>query len=144
MLCPASNFSPPRVRASTGATHEYPFQHAPRHMPATRRRLRPAVMSLLLVGIAVGLAGRALAADKPLRSLDEPTPLTVPSTISAAIEFGLTSLDHALERRVPKRLATFSQRETSCWHRRILGRDVNIDCMFSGYVEQTGPVSLRT
>jgi Domain of unknown function (DUF4403) len=69
--------------------------------------------------------------------------MTAQSTISATLEFSLPALDRALERRVPRRLATFNDRTASCWHRRILGREIEVDCTYSGFVERIGPISLR-
>jgi hypothetical protein len=85
----------------------------------------------------------AHAADKPPMTVDQPSTMTTQSKISATIEFSLSALDRSLERKVPRRLATFNDRTTSCWHRRVLGRMVNINCEYSGYVERTGGVSLR-
>lgn len=89
-----------------------------------------------------GLGLRARAEDQP----QPPGPTaatTVQSKISAIVEFSLPALDRALERRVPRRLATFDERTTRCWHRRIFRREVDIDCAYSGFVERTGPISLR-
>jgi hypothetical protein len=44
---------------------------------------------------------------------------------------------------VPKRLATFNDRTTRCWHRRILRREVDVDCIYSGLIERTSGISLR-
>ena len=44
---------------------------------------------------------------------------------------------------MPRRLASINDRGSQCWHRRILGREVDIDCEYSGYVERVAPVSLR-
>ena len=85
----------------------------------------------------------ARAEDRPPQDANPVSLLAAQAKISAAIEFGLPALDRALERRVPRRLATFSDRATLCWHRRILRREVNIDCEYSGFVERTGPISLR-
>jgi hypothetical protein len=85
----------------------------------------------------------ASAIDKPPLSPDQAAPAVTQSSISATIEIGMRALDDALEQRVPKRLATFDDRMTECWHRRILGRDVDIDCVYSGYVERVGGIPLR-
>lgn len=85
----------------------------------------------------------ANAADRPALSADTATPATTTSKISAIVEFGIPAINDALARRVPKVLASFDDRTTSCWHRPVLGRMVNIDCTYSGEVERTGPVSLR-
>jgi hypothetical protein len=86
----------------------------------------------------------ALAADKPPLSPDILAPTSTSSKISAIIEFGLAAIDSALERKIPRRLATFEDDGRSCWNRRILGRDVNIDCSYEGTIDRTGPISLRT
>jgi hypothetical protein len=83
------------------------------------------------------------AADRPPVSPDHATPPSTPSSISAVVEIGLPALTRAIERNVPRRLATFSGRRTSCWQRRILGRDVNVGCEYSGYVERVGGIPLR-
>ena len=85
----------------------------------------------------------AAAAEKPPLSPDLATPPTTPSTISAVIEIGMPALTRAIERNVPRRLATFNDRMASCWHRRILGRQVNVGCEYSGYVERVGSIPLR-
>jgi hypothetical protein len=72
---------------------------------------------------------------------DSPPPLTTASRISATIEFGLPALASAIERDVPKRLASIDE-QISCVHRRVLGFRVNANCDVYGYVERTGPVSL--
>lgn len=85
----------------------------------------------------------ASAADKPPLSADHATPVITTSKISAIIEFGMPAINNALARRVPKVLASFDDRTTSCWHRQIMGRMVNVDCTYSGEIERTGAVSLR-
>jgi hypothetical protein len=107
-------------------------------------RWRRGGANLLVALAALGWsAATSRAQDKPPVSPDQATALTTESRISAAIEIGIPALDGTLDRMVPRRLASFQDRTTSCWHRRILGRDVNVDCTYSGYVERTGPISLR-
>jgi Domain of unknown function (DUF4403) len=89
----------------------------------------------------LALPGSVAAAEKPALSADVASPLTTPSRISATIEFGLPALASAIERDIPKRLATIDER-ISCVHRRVLLFRVNANCDVSGYVERTGPVSL--
>ena len=100
-----------------------------------------------LVSAAVFVMGTSLlparAEDQPAKEANPVSLTAAHASISAAIEFGLPALDRALERRVPRRLATFNDRATLCWHRQILRREVNIDCEYSGFVERTGPISLR-
>jgi Domain of unknown function (DUF4403) len=90
-----------------------------------------------------GVAQQTRAQDAPPKLTEAASPMTAPSKISAVVEFSIPAIDRALEQRVPKRLATFDDRATLCWHRRILRREVDIDCEYSGYVERTGPISLR-
>ena len=100
--------------------------------------------SLFAASLLLGTAlTPAHAGDKPPISADRPSAMTTQSKIFATIEFSLSALDRALARKVPKRLATFNDRTTSCWHRPVLGRMVNVNCEYSGYVERTGGVSLR-
>ena len=100
-----------------------------------------------LVSAAVFAVGSLLlparADDRPPQEANPISLMAAQAKISASIEFGLPALDHALERHVPRRLATFNDRATLCWHRRILRREVDIDCEYSGFVERTGPISLR-
>ncbi len=84
----------------------------------------------------------ALAAEKPALGPDQPVPIVTPSHVSATIEFALPALARAIERDIPKRLATIHDR-ISCVHRRVLFVRVNANCDVSGYVERTGPVALR-
>lgn len=99
-----------------------------------------------VIGFALAAAlvsTSAFAAEKPPLAADVPPQTTATSTISATVQFSLSALDRALERKVPRRLATIDDNGRSCWQRRILGRMVNIDCAYSGYVDRTGPISLR-
>jgi hypothetical protein len=101
---------------------------------------RLSIASLLLL---IVVSSPALAADRPPLSPDQVTPAVTPSSISATIEIAMSSLGSAVERMVPRRLATFNDRMTECWHRRILGRQIDVDCIYSGYVERVGGVPLR-
>ncbi len=83
----------------------------------------------------------AQAAEKPALSPDQPASAITPSHVSASIEFSLRSLAAAIDRDVPKRLATINDR-ISCVHRRVLGFEINAKCDVRGYVERTAPVSL--
>lgn len=114
------------------------------------RQIEPGLTRLFALrpsGVAFALAviwpTTVLAADKPPLSADQAAPAVVTSTISAIIEFGIPAINNALARRVPKVLASFDDRTTSCWHRQVMGRMVNVDCTYSGEIERTGPVSLR-
>jgi len=90
-----------------------------------------------------GLSGAACAADKPPVSPDPVVPSVAQSSISASIEIGMHALDEALESRVPRRLVSINDRTTECWHKRILGRQIDVDCVYSGYVERVGGIPLR-
>jgi hypothetical protein len=70
-------------------------------------------------------------------------PAVTAASISATFQFSLPALSGDLERKVPRRLATFDDRTTECWHRRIFGRDVKVDCVYSGYIERVGNIPLR-
>jgi hypothetical protein len=86
-------------------------------------------------------AAIAQAADKPAVAPDQPPPYSTASRVSATIEFGLPALAAAIERDVPRRLASFNER-VNCVHRRVLGFRVNANCDVRGFVERTGPVTL--
>lgn len=93
--------------------------------------------------LLASVSSASFAADKPAMNPDRPAQATAPSTISATIQFSLAALDRELERKVPRRLASIEDRGSRCWHRRILGREVDIDCTYSGYVQRVAPISLR-
>jgi hypothetical protein len=87
------------------------------------------------------LPSMALAGGKPMLSPDAAAPLATASRISATIEFGLPALAAAIERDIPKRLATIDER-VNCVHRRVLIFRVNANCDVWGFVDRTSPVSL--
>jgi hypothetical protein len=91
--------------------------------------------------LCAALAGPAFAAEKPEPSPDPPSPFVTSSRISAKVEFGLPALARAIERDIPRRLATFDER-IECVHRRVLFFRVKANCDIQGYIERTGPVSL--
>jgi hypothetical protein len=104
---------------------------------STKRFSRSCMMALWLA-----LPGSiASAADKPPLNADAVSSLVTQSRISATIEFGLPALASAIERDIPRRLATIDER-INCVHRRVLIFRVNANCDISGYIERTGPVSL--
>jgi hypothetical protein len=86
-------------------------------------------------------AASAFAADKPPLDPDPPLPLATTSQVSATIELGLPALASAIERDIPKRLATIDE-EVSCVRRRVLVFRVNANCDIDGFIERSGPVSL--
>lgn len=87
------------------------------------------------------LCNSTRADDAPPVSPDKATPFVTPSRVSATIEFGIPMLARAVERDVPRRLATFDER-IQCVHRRVLFFHVRANCDIEGYVERTGPISL--
>jgi hypothetical protein len=94
--------------------------------------------------VAVTAANSALAADKPPFNPDQDTPLTVQSKVSAVLSFSAHALTEELDHEVPRRLASFDDRQTTCGHRRgFFRREVDIQCVVTGYVERTSPVYLR-
>jgi Domain of unknown function (DUF4403) len=115
------------------------------HQTARRRAGRAyfgyiAPFCLAVLGLACASPG-ALAADKPPLNPDSPSSLTTTSRVSATIELDLPALAPAIERDIPRRLATIDE-EVRCVHRRVLGFRVNANCDIYGYIERTGPVSL--
>jgi hypothetical protein len=114
-----------------------------RYSAFAQSRRCPAVELGALAILTAVIASPATADDRPPIQAASPPPMTAASTISAGIEFGVPALDQAIERHVPRRLATFNDRETLCWHRRIFRREVDIDCEYSGFVERTSAISLR-
>jgi hypothetical protein len=114
------------------------------HQTARRRAGRAYfeyIAPVCLAALGLACAGPAFAADKPPLNPDPPSPLTTTSRVSATIEFGLPVLASAVERDIPRRLATIDE-EVRCVHRRVLGFRVNANCDIYGYIERAGPVSL--
>ncbi len=87
------------------------------------------------------LCNSGRADEAPPVSPDKPAPFVTPSHVSASIEFGIPALASAVERDVPRRLATFDER-IQCVHRRVLFFRVRANCDIEGAIERTGPVSL--
>src|ERR1700723_1316012 len=71
---------------------------------------------------------------------DHPSALTTPSRVSAVVEFGLPAIAAAIERDIPKRLATIDER-IGCVNRRVLVFRVRANCDVDGFVDR-GPMSL--
>ena len=95
-----------------------------------------------LAALALGaIPSIAFGADKPALSPDAATPLVTTSRISATVEFALPALAAAIERDIPKRLATIDER-VNCVHRRVFIFRVNANCDVWGFVDRTSPVSL--
>jgi hypothetical protein len=89
----------------------------------------------LVVLCAAWFAGPAFAGDKPPVIPDPPSPLTTTSKVSATIEFGLPSIASAIERDVPKRLATIDE-SIGCVNRRVFLFRVRANCDVSGFVDR--------
>jgi Domain of unknown function (DUF4403) len=103
-----------------------------------RQRMGVARLAALALGAIPSIA---FGADKPALSPDAATPLVTTSRISATVEFGLPALAAAIERDIPKRLATIDER-VNCVHRRVFIFRVNANCDVWGFVDRTSPVSL--
>lgn len=101
---------------------------------------------LCVIGAAVAMMAinPVFAIEKPPLSPDPDTPLVVQSKVSAVLSFSARALADALDREVPRRVASFEDRETTCGHRRgFFRREVDIQCVVTGYIERTSPVYLR-
>src|SRR5580692_11268992 len=110
-------------------------------MTIHRRAMRnhASYAALVLLSTAA-FAGTALAGEKPPLMPDQPSALTTTSRVSATIEFGLPSVASAIERDIPKRLATIDER-IGCVNRRVLVFRVRANCDVDGFVDR-GPMSL--
>jgi Domain of unknown function (DUF4403) len=86
------------------------------------------------------LAGTALAGEKPPVIPDQPSSLTTASRVSATIEFGLPAIASAVERDIPRRLATIDER-IGCVNRRVFVFRIRANCDVDGFVDR-GPLSL--
>jgi hypothetical protein len=101
---------------------------------------------LCIVGTvaAMTVVNPAFAAEKPPHVADQDTPLIVQSRVSAVLSFSAHALAEELDREVPRRLASFDDRLTTCGHRRgFFRRQVDIQCVVTGYIERTAPVYVR-
>jgi hypothetical protein len=94
----------------------------------------------LVLLCAVAFAGKALAGEKPPVIPDQPSALTTPSRVSATIEFGLPSIASAVERDVPRRLATIDER-IGCVNKRVFVFRIRANCDVDGFVDR-GAMSL--
>jgi hypothetical protein len=83
----------------------------------------------------------AVASEKPPVIPDQPSSLTTTSRVSATVEFGLPAITSAIERDIPRRLATIDER-IGCVNRRVLVFRVRANCDVEGFVDRGG-VSLR-
>jgi len=94
----------------------------------------------LVLFCAASFAGLAVAGEKPPVSPDQPSTLTTASRVSATVEFGLPAIAAAIERDIPRRLATIDER-IGCVNRRVLVFRVRANCDVDGFVDR-GPLSL--
>lgn len=110
-------------------------------MTIDRQALRNHVnYGALVLLCTVAFAGKALAGEKPPVIPDQPSALTTPSRVSATIEFGLPSIASAVERDVPRRLATINER-IGCVNRRVFVFRIKANCDVDGFVDR-GAMSL--
>src|SRR6202044_2754965 len=94
---------------------------------------------LVLLSTAT-FAGTALAGEKPPLLPDQPSALTTTSRVSATVEFGLPAIASAIERDIPRRLATIDER-IGCVNRRGMVFRIRANCDVDGFVDR-GPMSL--
>jgi hypothetical protein len=105
-----------------------------------RAMRHPASYGCLVLLCTTSFAGAALATEKPPVIPDAPSALTTPSRVSATIEFGLPSIASAVERGVPKRLATIDER-IGCVNKRVFVFRIRANCDVDGFVDR-GAMSL--
>jgi len=106
-----------------------------RYHRVRRNRLRNVVLFC-----AASLADAAVAGEKPPVVPDQPSSLTIASRVSATVEFGLPTIASAIERDIPRRLATIDER-IGCVNRRAFVFRIKANCDVDGFVDR-GAVSL--
>jgi hypothetical protein len=105
-------------------------------MTIDRQALRNQVSyGALVLLCTAAFAGTALAGEKPPVVPDQPSALTTPSRVSATIEFGLPSIASAVERDVPRRLATIDER-IGCVNKRVFVFRIRANCDVDGFVDR--------
>jgi hypothetical protein len=105
-------------------------------MTIDRQALRNYVSyGALVLLCTAAFAGMALAGEKPPVIPDQPSALTTASRVSATIEFGLPSIASAVERDVPRRLATIDER-IGCVNRRVFVFRIRANCDVDGFVDR--------
>jgi hypothetical protein len=128
-----------RAEDLLGAVHQLETES----MPCKKNTARLHRYLYFLGAVAVATVSPAFAAEKPPLSPDQDAPLVVQSKISAVLSFSARTLADELNREVPQRLASFTDRATTCGERRgFFRRKVPIQCVVTGYVERTSPVYL--
>ncbi|WP_213737368.1 DUF4403 family protein [Bradyrhizobium sp. dw_411] len=105
--------------------------------PRPTRNITASCFALLC---AASFAGTASAGEKPPVIPDAPSALTTPSRVAATIEFGLPSIASAVERDVPRRLATIDER-IGCVNKRVFVFRIKANCDVDGFVDR-GAMSL--
>jgi hypothetical protein len=94
----------------------------------------------LVLCCAAYVSAPAFAGEKPPFSPDQPSSLTTASRVSATVEFGLPAIASAIERDIPRRLATIDER-IGCVNRRVLVFRIRANCDVDGFVDR-GAMSL--
>jgi hypothetical protein len=115
---------------------KFPFRYFRKYLQVHHNAGRAALALLHLASFT----GAAFAGEKPPLMPDQPAALTTPSRISATIEFALPSIASAVEREVPKRLATIDER-IGCVNKRVFVFRVRANCDVDGFVDR-GAISL--
>ena len=133
---PEESFPPCRMRK---------FNKVPSMRSSNARTSVQRCLCIIGAVVAITTVNPALALEKPPFSPDQDdAPLIVQSKVSAVLSFSARALADKLNREVPRRLASFEDRETTCGHRRgFFRREVDIQCVVTGYIERTSPVYLR-
>jgi hypothetical protein len=108
-----------------------------RHHRARRNHLSNLCWVLFCV---ICFAAPAVAGEKPPVMPDQPSSLTIASRVSATIEFGLPAIASAIERDIPRRLATIDER-IGCVNKRVLVFRIRANCDVDGFVDR-GAMSL--
>jgi hypothetical protein len=108
-----------------------------RHHRARRNHLSNLCWALFCV---ICFAAPAVAGEKPPVMPDQPSSLTTASRVSATIEFGLPAIASAIERDIPRRLATIDER-IGCVNKRVLVFRIRANCDVDGFVDR-GAMSL--
>ena len=103
-------------------------------------RARRNHLSKVVLFCAASFAGPAVAGEKPPVVPDQPSSLTIISRVSATVEFGLPAVASAIERDIPRRLATIDER-IGCVNRRVLVFRIRANCDVDGFVDR-GALSL--
>src|SRR3981081_1706173 len=127
---------PARAASRAAPANRQPASVRNRKMTIDRQALRNHVSyGALVLLCTAAFAGTALAGEKPPVVPDQPSALTTPSRVSATIEFGLPSIASAVERDVPRRLATIDER-IGCVNKRVFVFRIRANCDVDGFVDR--------